>query len=51
MCSTGSMAKAFSHPDSMAVISVESLEMVKMLVLFIIQCRGDVCIMLEEYSP
>lgn len=48
MCSMGSMAKAVSHPDHIALISVESLKMVEMLVLFTIQCSGDVCNMLEE---
>lgn len=44
------MAEAFGHPDRIALISVKSLEMVKVLVLFRIQCSEDVCIMFEPLN-
>lgn len=46
-CSTGTVVKAFGHPDGVALRAAESLEVVKVLLLAI-QLSPDVCIMCEE---
>lgn len=46
-CSTGTVVKAFGHPDRVALRAAESLEVVKVLLLAI-QLSPGVCVMSEE---